>query len=299
MFFRAQDDLTAELQKELVQKLGLLSGKPKDSGLHIHPILNSERETYRVTDPEISTIDSELNKKLYLDNSRLNQSGKKQSSAIWHADISFEPAPADYSSLRLEILPKTGGDTLWASGYEIYDRISEPYQKFLEGLTTTFHQPGFIEAAARGGFSIYEKPRGSPLNVGKELTAVHPVVRTNPVTGWKSLFPVGGHISHINDITELESQALLNWFNRLLVDNHDLQVRFKWQNKNDIAIWDNRSVFHTATYDIEDQGERYGVRTVSVGEKPYFDPESTGRREGLGLKAKEAEKGKVGDEVAK
>jgi alpha-ketoglutarate-dependent taurine dioxygenase len=140
------------------------------------------------------------------------------------SDIAFEPKPADYSSLRLEVLPKTGGDTLWASGYEIYDRISQPYQKFLESLTTTFHQPGFIAAAEKGGFQIYEKPRGAPENVGKELKAIHPVVRTNPVTGWKSIFPVGGHISHINDVADEESQALLKWFERLLVDNHDLQV---------------------------------------------------------------------------
>jgi alpha-ketoglutarate-dependent taurine dioxygenase len=287
VFFRSQDNLTAELQKELIQRIGLAGGKPKTSGLHIHPILNSEREGYRVADPEISTIDSELNKKIYKGALSTITQSKKQKSGQWHADISFEPVPADYSSLRLVNLPKTGGDTLWASGYEIYDRISTPYQKFLEGLTVTFAQPGFIDAAERGGFTIYDKPRGAPENVGRELKAVHPVVRTNPVTGWKSIFPVGGHISHVNDVTDLESKALLKWFNRLLVDNHDLQVRFKWKNQNDIAIWDNRSVFHTATYDIEGQGERYGVRTVSIGEKPYFDPESKSRREDLAAKAAE------------
>jgi alpha-ketoglutarate-dependent taurine dioxygenase len=58
-------------------------------------------------------------------------------------------------------------------------------------------------------------------------------------------------------------------------------VRFKWLNTNDLAIWDNRSVFHTATYDIEGQGERYGVRAVSIGERPYFDPESKSRTRDL------------------
>jgi alpha-ketoglutarate-dependent taurine dioxygenase len=121
-------------------------------------------------------------------------------------------------------------------------------------------------------------------NEASELTAIHPVVRTNPVSGWKSIFPIGGHVGHINGLTELESKALLKWFHRLLVDNHDLQVRFKWKNVNDIAIWDNRSTFHTATYDIEGQGERYGVRAVSIGEKPFLSKTgSTGRREGLGL----------------
>lgn len=285
VFFRAQDNLTADLQKELIQRIGLASGKPETSGLHIHPILNSEREGYRVSDPEISTIDSELNKRVYKDLAKDFLKAKKQNSSQWHSDIAFEPVPADYSSLRLEKLPKTGGDTLWASGTEIYDRISKPYQKFLEGLTATFEQPGFISAAEKGGFQLYDKPRGSPENVGKELKATHPVIRTNPVTSWKSVFPIGDHVGYINDITDLESKALLKWFSRLLVDNHDLQVRFKWQNPNDIAIWDNRSTFHTATYDIEGYGERYGVRTVSIGEKPFFDPESKSKSEDLAEKA--------------
>lgn len=126
-------------------------------------------------------------------------------------------------------------DTLWASGYEIYDRISEPYQKFLETLSVTFEQPGFGKAAERNGFELYDKPRGSPENVGKELKAVHPVVRTNPVTGWKSIFPVGGHVKHINGVTEDESKKLLDWFLDLVYRNHDLQVRLKWQNPNDIG----------------------------------------------------------------
>ncbi len=122
-----------------------------------------------------------------------------------------------------------------ASGYEIYDSISEPYQKFLESLTATFEQPGFRELADRAGFALYDRPRGAPENVGTELRAVHPVVRTNPVTGWKSVFPVGGHVRHINGVTEDESKALLAWFLDLVYKNQDLQVRFKWVSKNDIG----------------------------------------------------------------
>jgi alpha-ketoglutarate-dependent taurine dioxygenase len=128
-----------------------------------------------------------------------------------------------------------GVDTLWASGYEIYDRISEPYQKFLETLTATFEQPGFQKVAEAAGFKLYDKPRGAAENVGTELKAVHPVVRTNPVTGWKSIFPVGGHVKHINGLTEEESTKLLTWFLDLVYKNHDLQVRFKWKNPNDIG----------------------------------------------------------------
>lgn len=97
-------------------------------------------------------------------------------------------------------------------------------QKLLEGLTCTFGRPDFIEAAARGGFSLYEKPRGAEENVGGELKAIHPVVRTHPVTGWRSLYPVGQHCQFINDVTEEESEMFLQWFKKLLKDNHDLYV---------------------------------------------------------------------------
>jgi len=110
VFFRAQSNLTNDIQKALIQRLGELAGKPVDSGLHIHPVLNSDRELGG-SDPEISTISSvqfdKLYKKKLVDESR--QSAKNQSTAQWHSDIAFEPAPADYTSLRLTQLPRTGG----------------------------------------------------------------------------------------------------------------------------------------------------------------------------------------------
>ena len=141
---------------------------------------NSGRE-HGGKDDEISVISSAQAKKIYDRNfeAKNRQSAKEG----WHSDITFEPIPSDYALLRLTELPKTGGDTLWASGYEVYDRISKPVQKFLEKLTATYAQPEFNKAADKNGFKIYSEERGAPENVGEKLEAVHPVVRTNPVTG--------------------------------------------------------------------------------------------------------------------
>jgi alpha-ketoglutarate-dependent taurine dioxygenase len=117
----------------------------------------------------------------------------------------------------------------------VYDRISEPLQKFLETLTATYSQPKFNQAATENGFKLYSKERGAPENVGEDLTAQHPVIRTNPVTGWKSVFAVGHHVQQINGLTPAESKHFLDWFVRLIVDNHDLQVRHKWLNPNDLG----------------------------------------------------------------
>ncbi|KAF7593208.1 hypothetical protein BBP40_011838 [Aspergillus hancockii] len=277
VFFRKQDDLDDGLQKELIQRLGTLAGKPSTSGLHVHPIHNSGRE-HNVKDNEISVISSQGAGKLYKE----RFTNKKQSARReWHSDITFEPIPSDYTVLRLTELPKTGGDTLWASGYEVYDRLSKPYQQFLETLTATYAQPAFNRIARENDFEIFTGPRGAPENVGDELKAIHPVIRTNPVTGWKSVFAVGSHVAKINDLSEEESQHLLRWFVTLIVENHDLQVRLRWQNPNDLAIWDNRSVYHAATFDYNDLGPRTGHRVVGLGERPYLDPKSTSRREAL------------------
>ncbi|TKA80480.1 hypothetical protein B0A55_02311 [Friedmanniomyces simplex] len=275
VFFRAQDNLTDDLQKQLIHRLGQLSGKPSTSSLHIHPVLNSTSE-FGVGDNNISHISSVARKKIQADKRRYD-------SARWHSDIQFEPCPADYTSLRLTKLPETGGDTLWASGYEIYDRFSRPYQKFFEGLTAAFIGEGFTKAAAADpeNVTVYDAPRGSPLNVGKELAAVHPVVRTNPVTGWKSIYAIGSFPQYINELSAEESGELLAKFKRMITENHDLQVRFKWRNANDLAIWDNRSAFHCATFDYEGLGERFGHRTVGIGEAPYLDPNSRSRTEAL------------------
>lgn len=96
---------------------------------------------------------------------------------------------------------------------------------------------GFLRAAERDPehVKVFEEPRGSPLNIGRDLVAVHPVVRTNPVTGWKSIFTVGGFPKVINELEPDESRELLDKFYKTVAESHDLQVRFKWRNKNDIG----------------------------------------------------------------
>ena len=107
VFFRKQDGITNELQKQLVQRLGELSGKPATSKLHIHPVANAGRDLGG-KDDEISVISSEQAKKIY--SGRFFDTNKKQTlKDQWHSDITFEPIPSDYALLRLTQLPKTGG----------------------------------------------------------------------------------------------------------------------------------------------------------------------------------------------
>ncbi|KAJ3570708.1 hypothetical protein NP233_g4232 [Leucocoprinus birnbaumii] len=268
VFFKDQD-ITVEQQKILGQKLGELTGKPATSKLHKHPISEDVPELGL----EISVISSKGGI------ARPGRPTKTRASGGWHSDITFEKVPSDYAILKLHTLPAVGGDTLWASGYEAYDRLSPAYQKFLEGLTAT-HDGGVFNAYSEKNGTKINSDRGAPENVGTELKAIHPVIRTNPVTGYKTLFINKGFTKRINELSQDESDHLLEYLTRHYSDNHDLQVRFRWQ-PNDVAIWDNRATCHTATNDYTEFRE--GNRVVSLGEKPYFDPNSKSRREALGL----------------
>ncbi|KAK2056786.1 TfdA family taurine catabolism dioxygenase TauD [Colletotrichum caudatum] len=274
VFLRDQD-VTPTQMKDFCLRLTELAGCPESSGLHIHPLTEEGSEL----GDQISVISSEKQKKGGGLTHQLSDVSRF-ASAGWHTDISFEQVPSDYAMLKIHTLPPTGGDTLWASGYEIYDRLSPAMQKFLEGLTATHDATFFHDEARRLGNPLRDGLRGSPLNKGSELKAVHPVIRTNPVTGWKSVYVNKGFTKRINGVTKDESEVLLNYLFNLVTQNHDAQVRFKWR-QNDLAIWDNRSMWHCATYDYVDA--RAGDRVASLGEAPYLDLNSTGRREALGM----------------
>jgi alpha-ketoglutarate-dependent taurine dioxygenase len=110
--------------------------------LHRHALSSNKRgitvDENGKLDDEISVISSEQNRKLYKD--RFFGS-KTLASEGWHADITFERIPSDYAILKIIQTPdEAGGDTLWASGYEAFDRLSPVWQRFAEGLTATHHQ---------------------------------------------------------------------------------------------------------------------------------------------------------------
>lgn len=272
LFLRNQD-VTPNEMRELCEIITSVAGCPESSGLHIHPLTEESSEL----GDQISVISSEKQAKGGGLTHQLSDTSR-YASVGWHADITFEPVPSDYAMLKIHTLPATGGDTMWASGYEIYDRLSSPMQQFLEGLTATHDAKFFLEEAERLGNPVRKGIRGNPLNHGEGLTAVHPIIRTNPVTGWKSVFVNKGFTRRINGVTRDESDVLLKYLFDLIIHNHDAMVRFKW-NKNDLAIWDNRSNWHCATYDYSEA--RAGDRVCSLGEAPYLDLNSKSRKEAL------------------
>jgi alpha-ketoglutarate-dependent taurine dioxygenase len=92
-------------------------------------------------------------------------------SLISCSSITFERIPSDYAILKVHTLPGdgTGGDTLWASGYEAYDRLSPSFQAYAETLTATHHQPNFVRVSKEFSEELISDDRGAPENSGLDF----------------------------------------------------------------------------------------------------------------------------------
>lgn len=102
-------------------------------------------------------------------------------------------------------------------------------QKYLESLTA-IHS---ADLQAQGTRELGRTVRREPV------TTAHPLVRTHPVTGWKSLFFNPGFVTKIVGVPKTESDHIIGLLNEIVATSPEVQVRFQW-NEGDVAFWDNR-----------------------------------------------------------
>ncbi|PMD32096.1 putative alpha-ketoglutarate-dependent sulfonate dioxygenase [Hyaloscypha variabilis F] len=188
----------------------------------------------------------------------------------WHTDLVHEKHPAGITHLHNDTVPSIGGDTLWASGYGAYSKLSPDFRKIIDGkyaIYTSAHT--YLD-------------RNNPNAGPKHIERIHPIVRVHPATGWKSLFVNRAMTKQIVGLDKAESDVILNYLYHVYESNVDIQVRFKWTPRTS-ALWDNRITMHNASWDYEGSEPRHGTRVTSLAEKPYFDPDAPTRRQALGL----------------
>ena len=214
--------------------------------LHIHPIYPNVPEQ-----PEVLILDT--------------AETDVRDNAIWHTDVTFLSTPALGAVLSAKLLPEFGGDTLWASGIAAYEALSEPMKNLLQGLTAT-HDFTKSFPLERFGNTPEDLARWEETR-RKNPPLSHPVIRTHPVSGRKSLFVNDGFTTRINELSESESAAILQ-----LLFAHatrpEFTIRWRWQ-ENDIAFWDNRVTQHYAVDDYRPQ-RRVMQRATILGDVPFL-----------------------------
>jgi taurine dioxygenase len=124
----------------------------------------------------------------------------------------------------------------------------------------------------RYGNEDYQKTNNNTVVMTEEQKnrvpdVVHPLIRTHPLTGQKSLYLGGGCISRIEGMSFEETRELItDLFEHVLRPEN--QFAHKWR-PGDLVIWDNRTTMHTATEYDRDRYRRLIWRTSVIGEAPF------------------------------
>ena len=235
IFFK-QQSITPQQQARFAANFG---------DLHIHPIYPNVPEQ-----PEVLVLDTAVT--------------EVRDNAVWHTDVTFLPTPALGAVLSAKQLPAFGGDTLWASGIAAFEGLSRPLQVLLDGLTAT-HDFTKSFPLERFGSTPEDLQRWEQTRKNNPPLS-HPVIRTHPVSGRKSLFVNEGFTTRINELSEAESEAIL----KLLFAHStrpEYTIRWRWQ-ENDVAFWDNRVTQHYAVDDYR-PNRRVMHRATILGDAPF------------------------------
>jgi taurine dioxygenase len=183
------------------------------------------------------------------------------STDVWHSDTTFRKTPTKYTILRCEIMPEFGGDTLWANMEAAYDGLSDTFRAMIAGLRAVHDFQNF-----RVLFKNTEEDRVK-LHRMEDMfpNPSHPVLRTHPVTGRKSIYVNPQFTLRIEGLEPAESRAILDvLFAQARVPEY--QFRIRWT-PGTVVFWDNRSTQHYAANDYYPQRRRM-ERTAVVGDVP-------------------------------
>ena len=194
----------------------------------------------------------------------------------WHTDSPFIETPPSVSTLYGVDIPPYGGDTMWCNLALAYDYLSDTMKSVLAPLKVHMSGIGVIENVRREARNkAVKEGTAVPTEVGDMDIAIdaqqmidgwfHPLVRTHPKSGEKSLYVDTSYAVGIEGMTEAEAEGLLS-FLRMHVTEPAFSCRLRWEPKT-YAMWDNRLCIHQAFNDY-DGYRREMYRTTVLGEVP-------------------------------
>jgi len=172
--------------------------------------------------------------------------GVRNAGPMWHSDLAYMDRPALGSMLYALELPDSGGDTGFANMAKAYDAM-----------------PNRLKDAVAGKRAIFSSERNTSLR------ALHPVIRTHPETGRKSIFVNPQLTTGIDGMDEATSASLL-----AEIYEHCTRPEFVYWHRwrpGDLTFWDNRCVLHIADHTrIDDPSYiRHMHRTTIAGDVPF------------------------------
>ena len=181
---------------------------------------------------------------LILSNVKVNgePTGLQDAGSYFHTDYSYLQVPARATTLYSRVVPKVGGDTLFANQIAAYDDLSDAMKKRIEPMRAIHHYGNRHDVDERS------RTAASPLTSEQKARMpliTHRVARPHPVTGRKALYAVSGSSFGIVGMPDDEARDLLD---ELAAHSTQpkYQLRFKY-GVGDVVLWDNAALLHSAT----------------------------------------------------
>ncbi len=198
--------------------------------------------------------------------------GSPDAGQDWHTDMSYRETIGFVNVLYGIRIPRRAGKPLggteFANMRAAYDALPQEIKTRLDGMTVTHDFEKFWEhmrqhkASGRPAITDEQRRRRPPV--------VHPVFLTHPITGRKVLYCNEGYAVRINELSQAESDEMLDYLFR-----HQLEMRFRYThewNENDLLIWDHLGTIHRAIADYGPDEIRL-MRRCQVMATKVFDPD--------------------------
>jgi taurine dioxygenase len=177
----------------------------------------------------------------------------------YHTDHSNAAEPPKATALHAVQLPDRGGDTQFVNMHRAYLDLPATMRQRIDGLRAVHvYQSHHSE---RKLMALSEPARRQVPDA-----VVHPLVRTHPESGRRSIYLNPIRIEGIVGMAEAEALALLD---ALLA--HATQPRYEYRHQwqpGDMVMWDNRCLLHKANGDYDMGQVRYLYRIMLKGDAP-------------------------------
>lgn len=195
----------------------------------------------------------------------------------WHWDQSFMPTIVRGAVLRMEKPAARLGQTGFIDAIDAYERLSPELKERIDGLDVVYHFVGdFMQCRYGVPDDLEVLPRERPSGSGGPKyefpPVVHPMVITQRETGRKALKISPLQVQYVLGMDRAESDALLDELCAVLCDESHAYYH-EWQ-KNDMLVWDNWRMIHSAC-GVPLDVARSARRTTIVGDYEvgrYLDP---------------------------
>jgi alpha-ketoglutarate-dependent 2,4-dichlorophenoxyacetate dioxygenase len=204
---------------------------------------------------DISNVDETGALMLASDRRRMYALGNR----LWHTDASFEDPPGRYSMLWAKVVPQVAADTEFADLRAAYDALEAGMKEKIAPLRA-HHSIAYSRQTLGFEFSKEE----AQMLPG----AAHPLVRSNPRTGRKSLY-LASHASRILDWPVPEGRLLLRELTEHATQRERV-YRHAWR-VSDLVIWDNLATLHRGVA-YDDTAHRRELRRVTTLDVPAAAP---------------------------